>query len=449
MYIVKPDRELSEEQYQEMIKNYEIALYTFSHIVDDKFCKKYMIVVRKKKPKCIVYFTKYEDLIAYRRNKDFSVWSCNENEFRCVCQFLQYVLIDHYEKFRIRDIADLRKEMIEQWIWDYAATPLKNGEFPQKETVLMHRNTVCQFVWMLCHEKKVKYIRKKDVLVHHFVERKTSDGYLTTAQKEPEYKIQARFYDTDTGLRQLNRDMPDKIILLFIRMAEIYDPEITFAIVASAYMGGRSGEICNMRRVDSKYGPGIIRTTDLEDGEVIAFQFDIRAEKALRDDKSTGDIKKPRFQEVFGPFVRVVEYYYQKHLKLIEGKTCSDTMPMFLNKYIDKKTGMYQAMTKAGYRSRIKRIYKKVLEYCRFSEDKDLNRFYDKMTSMHYSWGAHSFRHWYTVRLVQYGCDAVMIKDFRGDKIIASAEDYLKEKGVLRKEFENKSYELGLLFKGI
>ena len=440
-------KELPDEKYKKLVKNYEFCIYKFFHIVDERPCEKYMIVIRKKDSKCIVAFTKYEDLIAYRINKDFSAWSANEGELRCVCQFLQYVLIDHYDKYKIRDITNLKKEMIEQWLWEYASIPLKSGEFPKKETVIMHRNAVCQFVWMLCHEKKMKYIKKKDVLVHHYVERKTPEGYYKTSQKEPEYKIAARFFDTNTGLRQLNRDMPDKIILVFIKMAEAYDPELTFPIVASSYMGGRTGELCNMRRIDSKYGPGIIRT--LEDEEVTAFQFDIRSEKALRDDKVAGNVKKPRFQEVFGPFVPVVEYYYQKHLKLIEGKPCSDTMPMFLNKRIDKKTGIYQAMSKSGYKKRIKRLYSKVLEYCKYSNDKELNRFYDKMTSMHYSWGPHSFRHWYTVRLVQYGCDAVMIKDFRGDKRIASSEDYIKEKGVLRKQFENKSYELGLLFKGI
>ena len=133
----------------------------------------------------------------------------------------------------------------------------------------------------------------------------------------------------------------------------------------------------------------------------------------------------------------------------MEGKPCDDSMPMFVNKDIDKNTGRYEAMTVAGYRERVKRIYEKVLEWCKNSKDKELNRFYDKMTSMNYSWGPHSFRHWYTVRLVQYGCDAVQIKDFRGDKEITSSETYLKEKGSLRKEFEHKSDELGLVLKGI
>lgn len=444
----KPPKEITEEKYQKLVHNYEFAIYTFNHVVDDRACEKHMIVIRKKNPKCIVRFTRYEDLLIYRRNKDFSAWSGNSSELRCICQFLQYVLIDNYSKYRIRDVSDITKEMIEQWIWEYASTPLKNGEFPRNDNVILHRNAVCQFIWLLCDKGKMNHIKKRDVLIHHNVERRTEDGYLTTPQKTAEYMIPVRFYDTDTGLRQLNRDMPEKIIPMFIKTAEVYDPELTFAIVASAYIGFRPGEVCNMRRRDSKYGPGLILT--LDEGEVTAIQFDLHKEFALRTDgKSTGGVKRERFQEVFGCFVGVVNYYYEKHLKLIKDKPCDSSMPMFLNKCIDKDAGIYQAMTKSGYRRRIKRIYQKVLEQCKNSNDKELNRFYDKMTAMNYSWGPHSFRHWYTVRLIQYGCDQIMLKDFRGDKQVASAEDYIKEKGVLRKEFQNKSHELGKLIRMI
>lgn len=440
-------KELSDKEYQEMIKNYEFAVQSFNHVVDDRPCEKHMIVIRKKDPKCIVAFTKYEDLLIYRVNKDFSAWSGNVAELRCICQFLQYVLIDHYDKFKIKDIADVTEEMIKQWLWEYAGTTLKTGQFPSKESVTLHRNAVCQFIYMLCREGKMKHIKKEDMLIHHYVERKTPDGYLRTPQKVAEYQIPLRYYNDTTGLVLLNRDTPDKVLPIFIKMAEIHDPGITFAIVCSSYTGGRTGEICNMRRVDSIYGPGLIRT--IEDGEVTAMHIDWRYKYVLRTDgKITGKIKRGRMQEVFGPFVPVVEHYYQKHLKLLEGKPCDDSMPMFLNKHIDKNTGRYEAMTVSGYNVRVKRIYKKVLEYCKNSKDKDLNEFYDKMTAMNYNWGPHSFRHWFTVRLVQYGCNAVQVKDFRGDKAIESAETYLKEKGALRKEFENKSDELGRLLTG-
>lgn len=439
-------KERTEEQYEELVKKFEFAVHTFIHVVDDQACEKYAIVIREKKSKCIVKFTGYEDLLIYRRLKDFNVWSGNPAELMSVCQFLQFVLVDHYNVFRIRDIGDITKEMVEQWIWEYASTPLKNGEFPRKESVLLHRNTVCQFIWLLCDKGGMKKIKKEDVLVHHYIERRDKAGYFMTSRKKIEYKVQSRFYDQDTGLRQLNRDMPEEIVPLFIKVARVYDPEMVFPIVLAAYMGFRGGEICNVRRVESQYGPGIIRT--IEDGITTAFQVDLRKELALRkDEKKVGGIKRERMQNAFGGFVKVIDYYYRKHLELIKDKACDASMPLFLNKTKERESGVYKAMTKSGFRSRMKRISKKVLECCKNSGNKELNRYYDKMISMDFSWAPHTFRHWFTVRLVRYGCDAMQLKEFRGDKSIEAAEAYLKNKGILLKEFEDKTNEFGKLIR--
>lgn len=431
-------------KYARIIKGYRFTLYKFSHVADGRMCEKWMIVIRHVRSGLIVNFTKYEDLLLYRRVKDFNVWSGNPAELWCLCQFLQYVLIDNYEKFCIRDIRDVTKDMIQQWVWEYAATPLRNGEYPREESVAMHRNIVCQFIWLMCNEKTMRRISKEDVMTAHYVEKRYGTGYQNTMRKEFEYRIGYRCYDQETGLKSLNRDMPDEFIPLLIKVSEVYDPQIAFAVVLQADGGFRNGEICSMRRVGSKYGDGIIRT--IEDGEVTAIQFDISKEFALRDDKKTGGIKKERLQEIFGPFVPIVEKYYQKHLKQIRDKPCDDSMPMFLNKYPDKN-GVYQAMTVSGYRKRVKKLFDLALEQCRNSSKPELVRYYDKMKAMNFTWGPHAFRHWYTVRLIQYGCDATLLKDFRGDKSELSAQTYMKEKGVLRKEYNTKMDELGKLIR--
>ena len=124
-------------------------------------------------------------------------------------------------------------------------------------------------------------------------------------------------------------------------------------------------------------------------------------------------------------------------------------MPMFLNKYKNGKTGVYMAMTDENYAERIQKILERVLELCRYSDNLDLQRFYDKMASFNSTWGAHAFRHWFSVRLLKHGCSWQQLMDFRGDNDERSAIDYVINKDELLKDFEDTNEELGFLIKEV
>ena len=110
---------------------------------------------------------------------------------------------------------------------------------------------------------------------------------------------------------------------------------------------------------------------------------------------------------------------------------------------------MYMAMTNENYAKRIQKILDRVLECCRYSDNLDLQRFYDKMVAFNSSWGAHAFRHWFSVRLLQYGCDWKQLMYYRGDNDERSAIDYVNNKDELLKDFEDTNEELGFLIKEV
>lgn len=443
---------VSEETYQKFLNRFEYGSHRYQYIVDNEVREWYAVVIRHKDTKIPVQFTGYEDLLHKSVLKHFRNRSSNKAEVECVVQFLQYILFDHYEKFRIRDIHDVTMEMAEQWIFDYAGTMGSGGTYPKERTVARHMETVSKFLWMMCDQdkKKMKHICKNNILIRHHIEKRIKGGWQQADSYSIEYMLPVPCMDKHTGLISLNRDMPDEIVPLFVRTALIYDPEMAFPIVLATNMGLRSGELCHMRQPGSCYKDSFIRT--IEDGVVTAIQVDLTKERVMRSDgKSVGKIKRERTQGAFSNFVDVIEFYYQRHLKLIKDKPCEEYKPLFLNKTIDSATGCHMAMTVENYRYRIMQLYEKVLEQCKCSDSIKLQRFYAHMTSGHYTWGPHSFRHYFTVRLLAFleDTDITLLQDLRGDENPDSAATYLKNKGKLYEQYKDVNDEIGTMIRAI
>ena len=437
---------LNDEEYSSIIKRFRYSYQKFNYNKNGKSRTWYAMVIRDNDSELIVKFTGYEDVLYSRSEEDFTKRYPRKAEILCLCQFFQYVFIDNYKIYKIRDITQITRKMVENWIDDYATTVLPSGEFPREKTVEVHRNTICQFLYMVCRmlKRKMKHLKKDDLL------KKVYDvgGEKGGPRMQPFYRIRATSYDVDTGLQRLIRDMPVAIIPIFLRIAERDDPEIVFAVILSCYMGFREGEVCNTRQDGSYFGKSFYFTRDF--GEATALQVDLGDEFALRSDGvEIGKIKRERYSGAFTNFVKVISYYYDKHMELIKDKPCEDSMPMFLNKYKDSKTGVYMAMTNENYAKRIQKILDRVLECCRYSDNLDLQRFYDKMVAFNSSWGAHAFRHWFSVRLLQYGCDWKQLMYYRGDNDERSAIDYVNNKDELLKDFEDTNEELGFLIKEV
>ena len=231
----------------------------------------------------------------------------------------------------------------------------------------------------------MKYLTKEDLI---------GTAYIMTSEHEKkkviDYKIKVRYGDKKRRDNRLLRDMPLEIVERFIKMSQIYDPELTFAIVLMAYVGLREGEVCNVRRKESCYGPGIIikygdgfnsidgvyRKCNCYD----AIEIDLKDTLIMRSDgKSVGEIKRERMQPVYTGYIDIVSNYYEKHIEMIAHKPCEEFKPMFLCKNKIRKTGKYMAMTKSALRDRINKLF---LEHVLPSLKNDKNykcRTYEKL----------------------------------------------------------------------
>ena len=152
---------------------------------------------------------------------------------------------------------------------------------------------------------------------------------------------------------------------------------------------------------------------------------------------------------MYPKFLNIVYHFYKVHLELVRDKNIDANFPMFVNRKCSRSNNVYHGMTVSGYRERIGKLFHNyVLPAVRNSPDKDLQMFYYQMQG--HSWGAHSFRHWFTVFLVLDGCTDVEVKDYRGDRSLLSAQAYLERKGELQKLYADavNQFTMKMLMEG-
>lgn len=421
-------------------KNLEYAILWNQYQIDQHCYRRPCIVLRDRETKLVGRFTNYQEYILTRLPRDMNVWSTNENWAYAIVQFLNYIMHNHGVVEIVRITLDMVKEFL-----DYYCGTMQNGRYPGRESCKDKRAGICTFLWSICYERErnpelpqMLYLQQDDILTEVAV--KTKNGMDTKII--PRFHVPLRYHDNMSGLRKLYRDMPLAIAPVFLKMAQVYDPELTFAIALGMFAGLREGEICNVRRKDSPLGPGILVR---HDGNTCReFSLDLRDEYVLRDDKKrVGDIKRERMAAVYPKFLNIVYHFYQAHLELIQNKPTDENRPMFVNKNRCQKNGLYHAMTVSGYKERIDHLFRDhVLPSIQYSENRDLQMFYNQMRG--HSWGAHSFRHWFTVFLVLDGCSDTEVRDYRGDRSILSSQVYLERKGELQKLYSQAVNQVSL-----
>lgn len=403
----------------------------------------------------VTEYTNYADYVLYCKHQDLRIGNKDNGALYTVCQFLNDLFINPNKSYNVSSIEEITREIFSEWLNDYAHSSVSHGKHPLEGTINLKRNVISTFLYGLCMDNDIKM---KNLKASELI----SYSYVITPEKQkiirPQYLVKIRYFEKERAEKRIWRDMPFSIVERFIKFSQIHDPELTFAIVLMAFTGIREGEVCNLRRKDSCYGPGIIMrfgqplidSCGSEISSVIpceAIELDLKETLVLRsDNRQVGSIKRPRMQPVFGLFVETVFNYYIQHLKLIEKKPCERYRPLFLNKQKGKGTDIYPAMTKKAFQQRINRLfYNHVLPSLENDADPTLREFYQIMQN--HSWGAHSFRHWYTVLLVLCGVDEVTLQTFRGDRSPDSARVYLERKGELKRIYCEASEKLGKMIR--
>ncbi|OQB12863.1 MAG: Phage integrase family protein [Firmicutes bacterium ADurb.Bin193] len=403
-------------------EDYHYGLYNHRLILKDGIIYSRSFIVIKNRFGVIARFTNLHNYAEIYENKVFvPITSDVEAKLHYICMMLNYVLIQHYECFRVDHVFKISREALECFFRDYATEKLPNGKHRGEQSIEKCVYAVTTFF------RKLRWKFGSYILLAEgdlYTEKAVYNKYGKFQKKTlPAFQVKG-IPKTDVTFREL----PTKAFKILLNLAFRYAPDIAFAICLQAFAGLRAGEVLNVRQEGSPMGSGLIFTRI--ENRTIKVEIDLTREMPMRSDGVIcGKIKKERRQCVYPPFLEafIAAYEHHRHF-LVKNTFEADYRPMFIN-----SRGM--AMTYDDYANRFTALvdnhFRPVLLECDDPECRIYGQllYENRLT-------AHSLRHWYSTQLVLHGEDIAQIQYWRGDKNPESAFAYLQDKGDLVRELE-------------
>lgn len=407
-----------------MSKNsYHFAVYHHKLVIGtDRLINRNFIVLKDSYGDIACFTKLHKHIHSKRKNGAKSISDDGNNRFVFVSQFLNYVLINNYEKYRIDRICDLTFAAVQDFFHAYGTLD-ENGHGRSKITVDKCADAVMDFL--------ISYIKANswncNLRLSDIVEE--SSSFTRRGLKRLQYI--PKFEITYSGRsREILRDIPDSVFQLVLSYAASYHKEILMLIALSAFAGMRPSEACNVRQEISPLGSGIIIAKS--NNRVRSISIDLREEKVLRSDLvSVGSIKKERIQKVYPKFITIFMQCYEIYKEYL-------TNMRFEASYCPLSiTQSGKAMTYATYRQHFQKMIKEMIPLMLNHVNEEVQEYGHLL--MEYQISPHIFRHWFSVRLTMFGEDAATLMYWRGDKSPESALTYLQNKSELSKRFKEVS----------
>lgn len=401
------------------LNQYHFSVYRHRLIIQTDRLITRQFIVLKDTNNIIIAFTNYHRYIHSTNKRGAkSIADDGNNRFYFVVQFLNYIFIDNYSKYRIKSIGQITTDMIQSFFLYYG---LGNEDKPVKRTKqTVDRCTISVIDFL------VKYlsINKKDSRLR--IQDFTEQIIYTTKHGHKKIKYIPSFsvYHSNHP-KTIFRDMPDSVFNLYMAYAAQHYKCIFFVMILSAFAGLRPSEACNVRQEISPLGSGLI--IKKINGQVKRIEIDITEEKNLRSDmKIVGKIKKERKQAIYPRFLNAFEYAYELHKSYLSScKFEKDYCPMSVN-------SCGKAMTYPNYYYSFKKLTSELIPIMFRSNNPEVIEYAHELLEHNIS--PHIFRHWFSVKLTLYGEDIAGLQYWRGDKSPESAFTYLQNKGELEKQ---------------
>lgn len=356
-----------------------------------------------------------------------NVASDGNNNFIFIVQLLNYAFFHA----GINKLDDLTVDIVSDFLNLYGMCELPTDDDDTKrteETVKRCVHCIMNFMQLLIEARKNKCRVKKDQL-YKVIEKRDKRGKVYK-EKVPVFEV--RYIGNK---KPIFRDIPNAAFDLLFNHIATYHKDIFGLVMLSAFGGLRPSEACNVRRIDSPLGPGIL--FDRINDELIRIEVDISAELNLRSDLiSVGKIKKERKQQIPDIFLSAFKDSYDIYMKYLEGKKYEADYGAF------SVNMQGRALTYPSYYLKFKDIIKNEMIPIYLSSDDPEVVIYGR-TLMEHNLSPHVFRHWYTVQLVLSGVNEVgALMYYRGDKSPESALTYLQNKGELEKQYRKVNNEV-------
>ena len=399
----------------------KVRFRVYKHILvinnNEKISRQFIVLEREYG---ILQFTDFHRYIKSPANRIRKITDDGYTRTFFVVQFLNFAFLHR----GVGKLDDVTADIVKDFLINYGKCSLPDDDentLRSESTVRRCARTIFDFIDVFSHDSKGHCRIKSDDLYRKVTKRNKRGAACIV--KEPDFDI---FYHDNS--RPIYRDIPNNAFFMLISHIVTHHKELLGVVMLSSFGGLRPSEACNVRRVDSPLGPGII--FGIVNGEVRKIEIDLRKEYTLRSDlKSVGNIKKERTQPIhinfIGPFVKL----YNIYMAYLEGhKYEADYGPFSVNT-------RGKALTYERYRQMFHRIIKnEMIPLYLASEDPEIVLYGRILLENNLS--PHVLRHWYTVQLVLSGVtNPGILMTLRGDGNPESALTYIQNKGELEKKY--------------
>lgn len=380
-------------------------------------------IVLKDRFGTIVQWTLLHQYCAIYQNEIFSPVSANAKaKVGYAVQLLNYLREQEV------DLMQVTHETMQAFFDSYAHTLSdKSRDYRKKETILTCVEACTVFISNLQKAFPQMPVSQQELWTERIALRRTS-SYRKTAKRYVSYKPNFRVTGFPSKSNPIFRDLPTDILELLFALAAQHKPQLLMPMAMGAFAGMRPGECCRVRQ-ESKAGLRIYR----RNGIVDQVEIDLRQVYPLRDDGiAPGGIKKPRLQRVYPLFLHAFMTIYNRQLTYLNHIGYDKRFsPLVINTW-------GQAMTYASYLATFKQLVTEYLRPALLADPDPIRQQYGQILQ-NYSLGPHALRHWFSVRLVLEGENAVTLQHWRGDHSIESASTYLANKSELVQKYREVS----------
>ena len=411
--------------YAQLSRQVRFAVKTYSlELNNGEICEASFIVLIR--DGMVEQFTRLEEFAEPLNKKTVKYASSpNRQRITTVCDFLNFALIENYEKYIIDDIQYLTNEVVSDYMKYLSQKRYgKSDHELSVKTVLKERNFLAGFLYELARKGFLKNILPEEIAIAQMVAR---DGVSRT-KLVPVLEV---IVASDSKISRRIKDIPDDAVKIILKTAMFVDPEMTLPMMIQAASGLRTGEVLQIRGNNSQFGGNLFFSYD---GQWLKnIQIDVRCEHAMRDDgKAVGHVKRKRIQRCLPLFLLDILDAYKRHMELIREKRRNDADPLFLARRPDEN-GVYQALTDTEYRRRFHKILDLAAKEMARSGKYEIKDWADQASTR--SIGPHIFRHYFSVMVVIKNLHSEqllqILMDWRGDRSPLSCQPYIAQKGQL------------------
>lgn len=401
--------------------SHQFGLYEHRiELEDSRVITRHFIVLKNDKE--IIGWTDFHKYIKTGKHKKTVSLTANlKNRTYAVIGLLNYCF---FEKYHIKKLTDMTTKMVIEYLQSYALCKLPDDEYITRKQSVVDQTVmfVLDFVENMCLKNKNSKIKPESLYKKEEVFSKKQGTYITKLTP-----IVSIVVDNDSQPK-IFRDMPEEAFRILMSVITDNYRNILMLVALSAFAGLRPSEACNVRRLDSNLGPGM--TMEFINDELSSVEIDLSRELNLRsDNKNVGRIKKHRIAKVFPAFYTAFAQCYDLYMDFIKTKSYEEAYgPLTTN-----RSG--KAMTYDAYYRTFQKAVEDAKPLFKASEDPDVVRFGMMLDKVHIS--PHILRHFFSVKLVLFGCSVEELMEYRGDSSPTSSFTYLQNKGDIQKQYKN------------